>query len=388
MVTTPSPARIASVEAQDIRCYQYIHCPLALTWTLLCGPNGAGKTNFLELLTVNLRGTVLRGRVSHLLAWGADHGRIRTTLTTGHEFETTVTRAPQGVTKTRTFDGSALRPPDNVLPSLILFLPQEEELLSFPAGRRRLLSRGLALQSRTYARAVQQYAYVLRQRNALLRKSRTLPTDTLTQELTAWADAGIPLMILIWAERLMFLEYARREYARILAQIGGLEIPVTIDFMLGGFERGTVLPTADVLRERWQELREQEVCEGTTLLGPHRDDLQFLRNGDDILPFLSRGQKRAILVGFHLLEGVYAQHATSRGHIYLFDDVFSELDVLHRDALSRTLAHEQVVLTSADPRVNEHIPSSGRVIQIDQGEIQAPVGSPALSSVERARNAL
>src|SRR5690606_6361819 len=50
------------------------------------------------------------------------------------------------------------------------------------------------------------------------------------------------------------------------------------------------------------QMREQEVRRGTTLVGPHRDDLQFLINDRDAQVYGSQGQQRTVGLSVKLAE--------------------------------------------------------------------------------------
>ena len=58
----------------------------------------------------------------------------------------------------------------------------------------------------------------------------------------------------------------------------------------------------DALERRLAETAEKEVWNGTTLVGPHRDDLAFALDGRDLANFASRGQQRTAILAFKLAE--------------------------------------------------------------------------------------
>jgi len=56
------------------------------------------------------------------------------------------------------------------------------------------------------------------------------------------------------------------------------------------------------LRRRLAETAEKEMWNGTTLVGPHRDDIGFALGGRDMAGFASRGQQRSAILSFKLAE--------------------------------------------------------------------------------------
>jgi DNA replication and repair protein RecF len=102
-------------------------------------------------------------------------------------------------------------------------------------------------------------------------------------------------------------------------------------------------------RTQLSEARRKEIHQGVCLLGPHRDDLEFLVNDVNMLTYGSRGQQRTAALAAKLGELAAMRAATGEEPILLLDDVFSELDPLRREHLLReVLRHEQVLITATD----------------------------------------
>jgi DNA replication and repair protein RecF len=98
-----------------------------------------------------------------------------------------------------------------------------------------------------------------------------------------------------------------------------------------------------------REVRRKEILQGSCLRGPHRDDLEFVVNGVNMLTYGSRGQQRTAALATKLAELAFMRMSTGEEPILLLDDVFSELDHLRRDyLLSQIMQHSQVLLTSTD----------------------------------------
>jgi DNA replication and repair protein RecF len=95
--------------------------------------------------------------------------------------------------------------------------------------------------------------------------------------------------------------------------------------------------------------RDREILVGSTLYGPHRDDMAFSVNSRDLRTYGSRGQQRTAALALKLAELETMTAETGETPILLLDDVMSELDETRRsmmlDALSRV---RQAVLTTTD----------------------------------------
>src|SRR5205085_9481688 len=98
-----------------------------------------------------------------------------------------------------------------------------------------------------------------------------------------------------------------------------------------------------------REVRRKELLQGVCLLGPHRDDVEFLVNGVNMLTYGSRGQQRTTALSAKLAELAYMRACTGDEPVLLLDDVFSERDVQPRGhPQPEVMRHDQVFLTATD----------------------------------------
>ena len=86
----------------------------------------------------------------------------------------------------------------------------------------------------------------------------------------------------------------------------------------------------EALARRLAETAEKELWNGTTLIGPHRDDVAFAMGGRDLSAFASRGQQRTAILAVKLAELDLVTAHDGRPPLLLLDDVFSELDPARR----------------------------------------------------------
>ena len=106
----------------------------------------------------------------------------------------------------------------------------------------------------------------------------------------------------------------------------------------------------DALVRRLAETADKEVWNGSTLVGPHRDDLAFELAGRDLAGFASRGQQRTAILAFKLAELDLLTALDGRPPLLLLDDVFSELDPERRAHLVRRIAAlPQAFITTTTP---------------------------------------
>jgi DNA replication and repair protein RecF len=221
----------------------------------------------------------------------------------------------------------------------VLFAPEEMLLVVGSPGLRRAAVDQLAGQrSAAYLRDLATYARTLQQRNSLLRAIRE--EQATRAELRFWDTSFLDSGAAVVDARLRLLADLAAPLARAHAEIApdeaaearlGLRYATNAAALPGESPR-------DALARRLGETAEKEVWNGTTLIGPHRDDLVFELGGRDLAGFASRGQQRTAILAFKLAELDLLTEQDGRPPLLLLDDVFSELDPDRRAHLVRRIA--------------------------------------------------
>jgi len=129
--------------------------------------------------------------------------------------------------------------------------------------------------------------------------------------------------------------------------------------------------TAENLYTRLTSNIDRESAAGSTLWGPHKDDIHITLNGKDARLFASQGQQRSIALSMKLAEGEFSKRMSGEYPVFLLDDVFSELDESRRRFIMDKLAGRQIIVTSCEPTV---VPSAGTwgdvsFFEVKDGEI-------------------
>ena len=221
----------------------------------------------------------------------------------------------------------------------VLFAPEEMLLvIGSPSVRREALDRLAGQRSSAYLRDLATYGRALQQRNSLLRLIREEQANR--DELRFWDATFLEAGAAVVGERLRVLEAVAGPLARAHAEIApeeaaagrlGLRYTTNAPLLAGETPR-------DALTRRLAETAEKEVWNGTTLVGPHRDDLTFVLDERPLASFASRGQQRTAILALKLAELDLLTELDGRPPLLLLDDVFSELDPARRAHLVRRIA--------------------------------------------------
>jgi DNA replication and repair protein RecF len=233
---------------------------------------------------------------------------------------------------------------------VVLFAPLDLHLVDgTPEERRRFLDRALCQVEPRYCQALLKYRKVVAQRSALLKRIR----DNLEEpQMLNYLDEQLTLLasqIIYERQRMVTtLNQYANEFQQAIS--GGREqLQIVYKPSLKVDEALSLIETQKDYREQLREIRKREIIQGVCLLGPHRDDLEFVVNGVNMLTYGSRGQQRTVALAAKLAELTFMRIRTGDEPVLLLDDVFSELDHLRRDyLLNQVIQHEQVFLTATD----------------------------------------
>jgi DNA replication and repair protein RecF len=234
---------------------------------------------------------------------------------------------------------------------VVLFAPEDMLLVAgSPSLRRATLDQLATTLVPGYAAELATYGRALQQRNSLLRAIRDETASR--EELRYWDQPFLDAGGAVVAARHALL-------ARLAAPLAAAHAEIAPDEAASGelgLEYVTNAPAGpdetprDALARRLRETAEKELWNGTTLIGPHRDDVAFVMGGRDLAAFASRGQQRTAILALKLAELDLVSRSDGRPPLLLLDDVFSELDPARRAHLVRRIAElPQAFVTTTTP---------------------------------------
>lgn len=256
--------------------------------------------------------------------------------------------------------------------TVVLFAPTDLRLVDgSPEDRRRFLDRALCQVQPRYCAALARYRKVIMQRSALLKRIRENQEDP--RMLDFLDEKLVELANLIIYERRRMVDALNTHVDSFQAAISGgregLQIAYRPAFQV---EPGwNTMEALEAYRQQLAAARRKEIQQGVCLLGPHRDDLDFVANDVNLLTYGSRGQQRTAALSAKLAELAFMRAATGEEPILLLDDVFSELDISRREYLLRqVLEHEQALITTTDfTGIPEEILGQAHRYSVIAGEI-------------------
>ncbi|NBE82344.1 DNA replication/repair protein RecF [Micromonospora rubida] len=372
---------VRRLELVDFRSYERVGVDLEPGPNVLTGANGVGKTNLAEAL--GYVATLDSHRVATdapLVRMGASSAVIRCAVVhDGRELLIELEIVPGKANRARLGRSPARRARD-VLGALrlVLFAPEDLELVrGDPAERRRYLDDLLVSRQPRYAGVRADYERVVKQRNALLRTaylarktggSRGGDLSTLAVWDTHLARHGAELL----AGRLELVAalgpHVTKAYDTVAAGRGaaGVAYRPSVELTDPAPDRAALV---EALTAALAESRSAEVERGTTLVGPHRDDLVLNLGPLPAKGYASHGESWSFALALRLA-GYDLLRSDGIEPVLVLDDVFAELDAGRRERLAELVGGaSQVLVTCA---VDDDVPTGlrGARYQVGEGNVR------------------
>jgi DNA replication and repair protein RecF len=346
---------LKTLHLQQFRNYRDQKVVFDAPKTILVGDNAQGKSNLLE--AVELLSTLKSHRVSRdrdLILDPESIGQITATLERDRGLlELAVTLRSQG-RRTVMLNGESLRRQLDFLSLLnvVEFSSLDLELVrGSPERRRSWLDRLLVQLEPVYAYILHQYNQVLRQRNALLKKTRSLSrlsTDieqkpsVSDSELAVW-DAQLAVTgsrVIRRRDRVLerLTPLAQTWHHLISGSTENLQLTYQPNVQVLSAEntRLSALSPQEVQQAFLQKISTRAIAEqqqGTSLVGPHRDDICFEINQTPARQYGSSGQQRTLVLALKLAELQLIEDVVGEPPLLLLDDVLAELDINRQNQL-------------------------------------------------------
>jgi DNA replication and repair protein RecF len=336
-------ALLETISLLDLRGYATLEAAFAPGPHLIWGPNAAGKTSLLEAMVLLAWGRSHRTTADgELIRWGTDLARVEGRVG-ADVIELAIVRSGASGSAGRKrirVNGLARRATGLAgLLRIVVFAPEEMLLVAgSPSLRRAVIDQLASSSSPVYADALATYGRTLQQRNSLLRAIREEGAGR--DELRFWDGAFLDSGAAIVTERRRLLEQLAAPLAAAHAEIAPDEAAaarLTLVYATNAAPHAGET-ARQALARRLVETADKEIWNGSTLIGPHRDDLVFELAGRDLASFASRGQQRTAILALKLAELDFLTALDGRPPLLLLDDVFSELDPERRSHLVRRIA--------------------------------------------------
>ncbi|MBP5158808.1 MAG: DNA replication/repair protein RecF [Lachnospiraceae bacterium] len=354
---------ITSLEVSDFRNYEKAYVEFDSGVNILYGNNAQGKTNLLEALFFGCTSKSQKGsKEREMIRFDADEAHIRIVFDKRDIEHKIDMHLRKNKSKGIAIDGNPIKKAAELygLVNIVSFSPDDLQIIkNGPAERRRFMDMELCQLDRLYMHNLSYYNHALNQKNSLLKKI----------DLGRLGDT-----MDIWDEQLVkygsYIIDARKRFTDDLNMIIG---SIHSSLSLGKEElklRYMYDVSADAFAEKLFLNRDRDVFLKAVSVGPHRDDLEFLINGESARKFGSQGQQRTTALSLKLAEIELVKNKIGDNPVLLLDDVLSELDRDRQTMLLDSIKDTQTMIscTGLEEFVENRL-SCDRIYHVENGSI-------------------
>ncbi len=311
---------------------------------LIIGRNAQGKSNILEAIYFLALCKSFRQIPSKdLIKWGEDFFRICADIEKDTEdinLEIVNLMKPKnkkahkvnGVKKSVTdFIGTL---------NITFFSPDDINMIILsPSYRRRYFDVILSQIDKRYLQNIIKYKKVIQNRNQILKNINRNNAEI--DELYFWDQKFIDISYNIVQKRREMIQYyntyLKDYYSTISNSSSVLELKYKSN--IKNLEK-------DLIQLELKNRLEVDIRLESTLLGPHRDDIEFYLDDNEMCYSSSRGEIRSAILSLKMIEIQFFKDQTGYNPVLLLDDAFSELDKERKNKLLQIVNDNQTIITS------------------------------------------
>ena len=341
---------------------------------ILCGENAQGKTNLLEAIHFTSLGKSFRTtHDEEMIRFGDEFCEVSLDFTDSVRRQNITVRMMAGKRKQIEHNRIKVSRVSDIVGTFrtVLFCPEHLSLIKEgPGERRNYLDIALSQLYPVYLKSLQRYNQILKQRNQLIRAAED-DRATFDATIDMWSEQLATEAATIAKYRYRYLKMADGHIERFFGEMTGEREKPSVVYVASSKQEPEAHEDVELIKSAYRKLlfehHDREIGAGSTLWGIHKDDIEILLNGKPARAFASQGQQRSLALAMKLAEGEVCAAVCGEKPVFLFDDVFSELDSTRRAYLSGKIGERQVIITTCEPSGIV----GGKMIRVENGTFQS-----------------
>ena len=252
----------------------------------------------------------------------------------------------------------------NTIPCVLFSHSDIEFASGEPERRRFFIDQTLSMYDTLYLESLRRYRHVLKSRNTVLKEQKL---DMLGAYNAQLAHYGLE----IERKRRDAIFRFNQIFSNLFEEISGIS-DLVISYEPAWkkkSETGFDFPNENEVISHLESRLEVDLKMNTTMSGPHRDRIRFLKNSFPFIPQASTGQRRLVSLVLRIAQGVFYTQVTGKKPVFLMDDVMLELDPAKREKFTSLLPeYDQLFCTflPGEPYKN-YIRNNTKIYSIENG---------------------
>lgn len=301
------------------------------------GENGQGKSNLLEALYISSYASSFRTKSENeLIKKGESEYSLRGFFREESEKTTSISVSYKSGKKRIEKNGKTVKDRKeliNAIPCVLFCHDDLEFSVGEPERRRFFIDQCLSMYDVVYIDFIRKYKQILKNRNIILKEEK--------YDLLEMYD--IPLIkegLEIQKRRNKAIFKFNTIFTLLYKDISG------IDGVKISYEPSWKSDNEAEILEYVLSKRDVDKVMGTTMTGPHRDKIYFVKDGKNFVSTASTGQRRLIALILRIAQATYYSEITGKNPVLLMDDVLLELDPNKRQSVTALLpTYDQLFCT-------------------------------------------
>lgn len=361
---------LKNIKLVNFRNYNKVELNLNENINILYGNNGQGKTNILESIYVLCITKSHRSFIDHNLIKDTEsNSKLSGTIVENginYNLEVKINKTNKKVM----LDNKEVKKLSSYIEkmSIIIFYPDDLDLIKGgPSVRRRYMNLELAQLNPNYLNNLTEYNKLLKIRNDLL-KQPTYDENYFEIVTNYLVDKGTQIYI----DRNKFINSINEKISTVyesLSEISKFNI----------FYKNNIKDISEnnkevsrIYKTKLEKVYSVERKLGMTIIGPHRDDIEFFIDKFDLKRYGSQGQQRMAVLSLKLSEIELFKKYKNSVPILLLDDVFSELDNNKKNNLLKFISKDiQTIITTTDLKnIDDKLLKNALILKVNEGNIE------------------
>ncbi len=366
--------KIISLKLNNFRNYQNLELTLNPGINIFIGENGVGKTNILESIYVLALTKTNRDNLdSDMIKFNENFLKIEGKIESNGLLKNKEININKNKKKLFINKKEIRKHCDYVKDfSVISFSPMDLNVIKgSPSIRRSMLNIDLSELDNTYIKVLNEYNQIIKMRNEYL-KRMSINGNTDERYLEIINEEMINKTVIIYKNRLQFIDKINMILPNIFKKITGLkDLKIQYNSSIG-IDKFDEIEIRKKMKDKTKKLFNIELIQGSSMIGPHRDDFSFLLNNIDMKSFSSEGQQRLAVIALKISEIYIFKEVLKEYPVLLLDDVFSEIDIKKRNKIVKYLKSDiQVIITTTDLEdIEDDLVNNAKVFKIKNGKIK------------------
>ncbi len=365
---------IENLRLKNYRNYKEISIYFDPSINIIYGNNAEGKTNLLESIFLCATSRSHRGsKEKDIINFNEEEAHIKMIFNEKEEKKQVIDiQLNKESKKGIALNGIKKEKLSDFLGTFyaVIFSPEDLNIIKEgPATRRKFIDMELYQIDRQYVISISNYNKVLNQRNAVLKDiysaSGNNKNDLITL-LDSYDDQLIRYGTEVILKRKENIEDIAKKIKDIYYKISGEKEELILNYENDVFSS----EIEKTYKEKLKETKEQDIKQGYTTIGPHRDDISFIIDNLDLRQFGSQGQKKTAAISLKLAELLIMKEKKGNTPVLLLDDVFSELDEKRQKELIENLDGIQTIITCTGMKRNIYdLLKPNKIFKVSNNEV-------------------